>query len=145
MIAILDADKQGFLRSTTALIQTCGRAARNSEGRVIMYADVMTDAIKQTLAITEERRSIQIAYNKEHGITPTTVKRDISPLVAGEAAPEEQKVAEKPARYMTVAEVEKKIKAYEQEMRKAAKEMRFEDAARYRDLMREYQNFELEA
>lgn len=146
LVAILDADKQGFLRSATALIQTCGRAARNSEGRVIMYADVMTPAIQQALAITEERRAIQIAHNLKNGITPTSVKRDISPLIY-DAEPEtkKRKTAEKPERYMTTSEVEKKIKTYEQEMRKAAKERRFEDAARFRDLMRSYQNFELEA
>lgn len=146
LVAILDADKQGFLRSTTALIQTCGRAARNSEGRVIMYADVMTDAIKKTLEVTDERRKVQMAYNTEHGITPTTVKRDITALVEAEATPEPVRaVREKPEHYLTVTEIENKIKQYELEMRKAAKEMRFEDAAKFRDLMREYQNFELQA
>ena len=145
LVAILDADKQGFLRSETALIQTCGRAARNSEGRVIMYADVMTDAIKNTLKITEERREVQMAYNKEHGITPTTVKREITALVEGEVAAPLRAVKEKPEHYMTVTEIENKIKQYELEMRKAAKEMRFEDAARFRDLMREYQNYELQS
>lgn len=146
LVAILDADKQGFLRSQTALIQTCGRAARNSEGRVIMYADVMTDAIKKTLEVTEARRQVQMAYNTEHGITPTTVKRDIIALVEADQAPAPARaVKQKPERYMTATEVENKIKQYELEMRKAAKEMRFEDAARFRDLMREYQNFELQS
>lgn len=147
LVAILDADKQGFLRSETALIQTCGRAARNSQGRVIMYADVMTSAITKTLEVTEARRQVQMDYNTAHGITPTTVKRDIIALVEADAAPVSpaRAVKEKPERYMTATEVENKIKQYELEMRKAAKEMRFEDAARFRDLMREYQNFELQS
>lgn len=146
LVAILDADKQGFLRSETALIQTCGRAARNSEGRVIMYADVITDSIKKTLEVTEARRKVQMAYNAEHGITPTTVKREITALVEDEGVKVPVcTVKEKPERYMTATEVENKIKQYELEMRKAAKEMRFEDAARFRDLMREYQNFELQS
>lgn len=146
LVAILDADKQGFLRSTSSLIQTCGRAARNSEGRVIMYADQVTDAIRKTLDVTEKRRIIQHAYNEKHGIVPTTVKREIAPLVemeyieAHEPAP---KAAEKQHEYLTVDDIEKKVKEYEQEMKNAAKEMRFEDAARFRDLMREYQNLEL--
>src|SRR5690606_33660394 len=77
LVAILDADKEGFLRSETALIQTCGRAARNSEGRVIMYADKKTKSIEKTLEVTQERRKIQQEYNKKHGITPQTVKREI--------------------------------------------------------------------
>lgn len=142
LVAILDADKQGFLRSTTSLIQTCGRAARNSEGRVIMYADTITPSIQETLRTTEERRAIQIAYNYAHGITPTTVRREILPLIHEEGE-KVKKVAEQPEKYMTVAEVEKKIAFFEQQMRQAAKEMRFEDAAQFRDLMRSYQNFEV--
>lgn len=146
LVAILDADKQGFLRSTSALIQTCGRASRNSEGRVIMYADIITPPIQHTLDITETRRVIQMEYNLKHGITPTTVKREITPLVEAEEAPlPVMKLKEKPEHYLTTAEVEKKIEFYKQEMRKAAKEMRFEDAAELRDKMREYQNFELES
>lgn len=143
LVAILDADKQGFLRSTTALIQTCGRAARNSEGRVIMYADVMTPPILQAVDVTEKRRVIQMAYNQEHGIIPTTVKREIAPLIEEEKKP--QAAAEKHEAYLTASEVEKKIKFYKAEMKKAAQEMRYEEAAHFRDLMREYQNFELES
>lgn len=152
LVAILDADKEGFLRSETSLIQTCGRAARNSEGRVIMYADKMTKAIKKTLEITEDRRKIQNAYNEEHGIVPRTVKREISLLVE----PEEEEAlyehgkqakllvaAEEHHEYLTPDEVMKKIQYYEKEMKTAAKEMRFEDAAHYRDLMRKYQELEL--
>ena len=145
LVAILDADKQGFLRSASSLIQTCGRAARNNEGRVIMYADVITLAIKETLEITESRRKIQMSYNQQHGITPTTVRREISPLVDIEPTEQKEalKVAEKPHVYLTLEEIEKKVKFYEQEMKKAAKEMRFEDAARFRDLMKEYRSYEL--
>src|SRR4029077_5423229 len=78
LVAILDADKEGFLRSDTSLIQTCGRAARNENGRVIMYADTITGSIKRTVAITERRRKLQQEYNEKHGITPKTVKREIA-------------------------------------------------------------------
>ncbi len=150
LVAILDADKQGFLRSQTALVQTCGRAARNSEGRVIMYADVQTDAIRNTLAITEQRRARQIAYNKEHGITPKTIKRDLG-VEMGLAKDDldEKKdepvmtVHEKRHEYLTPKDLEKKIKEYERLMRQAAKEFRYEDAAKYRDLMRKYKNMEI--
>lgn len=150
LVVILDADKQGFLRSETSLIQTCGRAARNVEGRVIMYADKMTEAITKTVEVTHARRAIQKAYNEQHGIVPRTTKRDISLLVE----PEEEITyppaheaaifaAEEEHEYLTPVEIDKKIKHYELEMKKAAKEMRFEDAAEYRDLMRKYQQIEL--
>ena len=152
LVAILDADKEGFLRSETSLIQTCGRAARNEDGRVIMYADKMTKAIISTVEITRKRRINQEAYNKEHGIQPTTTKRDIGLLLE----PEDESVhypdhikdatllaAEKPHQYLSLEEVRLKAKEYEMEMKKAAKERRFEEAARFRDLMREYQEIEL--
>lgn len=152
LVAILDADKEGFLRSETSLIQTCGRAARNAEGRVIMYADTITGSIQRTLDITRARRVHQENYNKEHGITPQTVKREISVLVE----PEEDQVsypiqmadkilqaAEEKHHYLTLDEVRQKIKECDAEMRKAAKEMRFEDAAEWRDQMRHYQQIEL--
>ncbi len=150
LVAILDADKQGFLRSETSLVQTCGRAARNSEGRVIMYADVETVAIRNTLAVTEARRARQMAYNKEHGITPRTIKRDLGvemglpkdALEAHEGEPV-RTVHEKRHEYLTPKDLEKKIKEYERLMRQAAKEFRFEDAAKYRDLMRKYKNMEV--
>lgn len=153
LVAILDADKEGFLRSETALIQTCGRAARNAEGRVIMYADKMTTAIKKAVEITEKRRKIQQEYNTKHGITPTTVKREIAPLVEQEvqevaySTPTHQKellVAEESNEYLTSEEIEAKIKKYEAEMKKAARELRFEDAAHYRDLLRRYQQMEIQ-
>jgi excinuclease ABC subunit B len=152
LVAILDADKEGFLRSETALIQTCGRAARNVEGRVVMYADKITKSIERTVEITQKRRIVQDAYNKEHGITPRTTKREISLLVE----PDEERVtypkhieddtlmaAEEGRHYLTLDEVRKKIKEYDAEMKKAAREMRFEEAAKFRDLMREYQQIEL--
>lgn len=152
LVAILDADKEGFLRSQTSLVQTCGRASRNAQGRVIMYADKITGSIEQTLKITKNRREHQAEYNRQHGITPQTVRREIGLLVE----PEEERIvypqhvkdetlmaAEKPHHYLTVVEVREKIKEYETEMRKAAKEMRFEEAAHFRDLMKEYQQLEL--
>src|SRR5262249_33265778 len=125
LVAILDADKEGFLRSETSLIQTCGRAARNAEGRVIMYADKLTKAINQTIAITERRRKMQEEYNTLHGIVPKTVRREIAPLV--EASPTEEpaygyngslerQVAEGPSEYLTEAELLEKIQFYEAEM-----------------------------
>lgn len=153
LVAILDADKEGFLRSETALVQTCGRAARNEEGRVIMYADKITKAIAATLQITEHRRAIQEAHNKAHGITPRTVKREITLLVEEEETPvvtypkgkkgAAKLVAEERHEYLTPDEVHKRIAHYEKEMKLAAKEMRFEDAASYRDQMRSYQQMEL--
>lgn len=154
LIAILDADKEGFLRSTTSLIQTCGRAARNSEGRVIMYADKMTNAINTTLAITEKRRALQKKYNEDHGITPTTIKREISLLFE---EPEEPKqvtypkgvtdkfyVSEPAHEYLTTVELQAKVIHYETLMRQAAKDLKFEDASHYRDLMRKYQQMAVE-
>lgn len=152
LVAILDADKEGFLRSETSLIQTCGRAARNVEGRVIMYADTLTGSIKRTLEITRARRIHQEEYNREHGITPRTVKREISVLVesdedqvsySSQFADQILKAAEETHHYLTIDEVRKQIKECEGEMRKAAKEMRFEDAAEWRDKMRHYQQIEL--
>ncbi len=150
LVAILDADKEGFLRSETALIQTCGRAARNAEGRVIMYADKMTSAIRNTIQITEGRRQVQEAYNTKHGIIPTTVKRDISPLIAEveEAVYETGErgiahAADASHAYMTPQEIRGKIAEYAELMKTAAKELRFEDAAHFRDLMRKYEELEL--
>lgn len=148
LVVILDADKEGFLRSETSLIQTCGRAARNAEGRVIMYADKMTKAIVRTLEITNTRRAMQESYNLEHGVTPRTVKREISALVEEELVtytPVEQtaQVAEEGQEYLTPKEIINKVNFYESEMKKAAKEMRFEEAAKLRDLMRKYQQMEL--
>jgi len=150
LVAILDADKEGFLRSETSLIQTCGRAARNEQGRVIMYADKMTKAINRTIEITESRRTIQQTYNEKHGITPRTVKREITLLVEPEkevmypsAKEAPMMAAEEKHEYMTSEEIDQKIKYYEAEMKKASKDLRFEDAARSRDLMRRYQQIKM--
>jgi excinuclease ABC subunit B len=149
LVAILDADKEGFLRSETSLIQTCGRAARNAEGRVIMYADKMTGSIKRTVDITQRRRQQQEEYNQKHGITPRTVKREISVLVeeavkySTHLSETALMAAEEPHHYLTIEEARQKIKEFEVEMKKAAKDMRFEDAAYFRDLMRQYQQIEM--
>jgi excinuclease ABC subunit B len=145
LVVILDADKEGFLRSETALIQTCGRAARNVRGRVILYADKRTEAIRNTIEITEGRRAHQEAYNREHDIIPKSAKRgEVASLeetfgFAEEPLPE--KTTKK--KELDVPDLEAKIKECEIEMRRAAKELRFEDAARARDLMRYYQNLEM--
>lgn len=152
LVAILDADKEGFLRSETSLIQTCGRAARNVEGRVIMYADKITKSIQRTLDVTRARRIVQDEYNQKHGITPKSVKRDISVLMESDEdqlaystqfADNVLKAAEEQHHYLTLDEVRKKIKECDHEMRQAAKEMRFEDAADWRDKMRNFQQIEL--
>ncbi len=140
LVCILDADKEGFLRSETALIQTCGRAARNVLGRVILYADKMTQAIKNTLAITLERRAIQELYNTQHGITPrSTTRGAIQDLgeVAHTLAEEEGKEE------LDAEEIEIKIHEHETLMRKAAKELRFEEAAEHRDKLAQYQKLRL--
>ena len=140
LVVILDADKEGFLRSETALIQTCGRAARNIRGRVILYADKKTNAIQNTMEITAKRRSYQSAYNEAHGIVPRSTKR-------GEGASLEETfgIAEEAPKKQEedLSDLEAKIKECGIEMRKAAKEFRFEDAARFRDQMRHYQTLEM--
>ena len=146
LVAILDADKEGFLRSQTALIQTCGRASRNSEGRVIMYADKMTNSIKNCLLITQKRRAHQEAYNAKHNITPTTVKRSIAEsLEESFGLPPEKEEAVKPVyiRPLTVDDLEEKIKETKKFMFKAAKELDFETAAKHRDQLRYYQSLEI--
>ncbi len=145
LVAILDADKEGFLRSETALLQTCGRAARNLHGRVIMYADRITSAIQKTIAVTEERRIHQQAYNEQHGIIPTTTKRErIEDLAEtfGDILPT-PRAKEGESVHLTHDELTAKIRECETEMRAAAKELRFEDAAHFRDLLRHYRQLEL--
>lgn len=141
LVAILDADKQGFLRSETALIQTCGRASRNAEGRVIMYADQMTDAIRNTVRTTKLRRERQMAHNKKHGITPRTIERPLG-IEMGLSHEEEAILEEHKESYFTPTELEQKVKEQEKLMKLAAKEFRFEDAAHHRDLMHHYQELE---
>ncbi|AJA48848.1 UvrABC system protein B [Clostridium pasteurianum DSM 525 = ATCC 6013] len=135
LVAILDADKEGFLRSETSLVQTIGRAARNSESKVIMYADTITRSMDKAISETNRRRTIQIEYNTKNGIVPTTVKKDIREIL------EISKVAEEKAEYNSLEEavnannenIEKVIKKYEEEMKQAAKDLQFETAARLRD------------
>ena len=144
LVAILDADKEGFLRSETSLIQTCGRAARNSEGRVILYADKMTKAILATMSTTKNRRAVQEAYNKENNLTPTTVRRAILPLVYGDKEESSFPVETlfKNERLNSGA-VERKIKEVERMMKKKAKELQFEEAARLRDELVALKRFEI--
>ena len=138
LVAILDADKEGFLRSEVSLIQTIGRAARNSEGHVIMYADVMTDSMKKAIQETERRRSIQEAYNKEHGITPMTIKKAVRDLITVSKAVAETEVKlKKDPESMSRKELMKLIAQVEKQMRAAAADLNFEQAAELRDKMLE--------
>ena len=134
LVAILDADKEGFLRSETSLIQTIGRAARNADGRVIMYADVITDSMRHAIEETQRRREIQKKYNDEHGITPTTIKKAVRDLIAiSKAATEPKADMEKDIESMSHKELEKLLKELSKQMHKAAAELDFERAAELRD------------
>jgi excinuclease ABC subunit B len=145
LVAILDADKEGFLRGETSLIQTIGRAARNIEGTVLMYADKETDAMRAALSETERRRAIQTAYNEEHGITAATIVKGISDIA--EFLQSESKLPGKGGRRrrrtgasaapMSLSELEQTIVELEEEMLAAAEELRFEYAARVRDEIRD--------
>ena len=147
LIAILDADKEGFLRSETSLIQTIGRAARNVDGHVIMYADTITDSMRRAIDETERRRAIQMKYNEEHGITPQTIKKAVRDLISisKKVAAEELRM-EKDPESMSKEELEKLIRDVSKQMRKAAAELNFEAAAELRDKMIElkqmYQEFD---
>lgn len=136
LVAILDADKEGFLRSETSLIQTVGRAARNAEGHVIMYADRMTDSMKNAIGETERRRGIQQAYNAEHGITPTTIKKAVRELIRISKKVEVQSLdMEKDPESMSKKELEAAVKMVTKKMHTAAAELNFEAAAQLRDQM----------
>lgn len=136
LVAILDADKEGFLRSETSLIQTIGRAARNSKGHVVMYADVMTDSMRNAIEETNRRREIQKAYNKEHGITPTTIKKAVRDLIAVSKAVAETEVKlKKDPESMSKKELKNLISQLEKQMRQAAADLNFEQAAELRDKM----------
>ncbi|HEY9117720.1 MAG TPA: helicase-related protein, partial [Roseivirga sp.] len=151
LVAILDADKEGFLRNQRSLIQTIGRAARNENGQVIMYADVVTYSMQEAIDETNRRRNIQIAYNKEHGITPTTVKKSKEAIMNQTSVAdskknrknyyvesEEHSVAADPVvAYMGKAGLEKMIQKTQKSMEKAAKELDFMEAARLRDELNE--------
>ena len=136
LVAILDADKEGFLRSETSLIQTIGRAARNSDGHVIMYADKITDSMRVAIEETERRRALQQAYNEAHGITPQTIRKSVRDLIAisKKVAADEMKYAKDPES-MSKKELEKTIAEIQKKMQKAAAELNFEAAAEYRDKM----------
>ena len=136
LVAILDADKEGFLRSETSLIQTIGRAARNSEGHVIMYADNMTDSMRLAIEETERRREIQKAYNEEHGITPQTIKKAVRDLISiSKEVAQKDLQFEKDPESMSAKELEKLIGEVQKKMKKAAAELDFETAAMLRDQM----------
>lgn len=134
LVAILDADKEGFLRSETSLVQTIGRAARNSEGHVIMYADNMTDSMKKAISETERRRALQEKYNEEHGITPTTIKKAVRDLIriSKDVAEVESRI-EKDPESMDETEILNLVAKLEKKMKKAATELDFETAAELRD------------
>lgn len=145
LVAILDADKEGFLRSETSLIQTIGRAARNADGRVIMYADVITDSMRHAIEETQRRREIQKKYNDEHGITPTTIKKAVRDLIAiSKAAAEPKADMEKDIESMSHKELEKLLKELSKQMHKAAAELDFERAAELRDRIIEIKKSMLE-
>ena len=135
LVAILDADKEGFLRSETSLIQTIGRAARNAEGQVIMYADSVTDSMERALRETNRRREIQMAYNKEHGIVPKTIVKSVAEIIEISA----KDTIDKKGKRLSRMEKEKLIKAYTAEMKEAAKLLEFEQAAFLRDKIRKLQ------
>lgn len=141
LVAILDADKEGFLRSETSLVQTIGRAARNSEGRVIMYADTITRSMKAAIDETNRRRQIQDAYNKQHGITPTTIKKAIRDLISTGADVDMDSHKngrdEKDVESMSKKELQEAIRKYTKRMETAAAELNFEMAAEYRDRLKE--------
>lgn len=142
LVAILDADKEGFLRSETSLIQTVGRAARNSEGHVIMYADVMTESMRTAIEETARRRSLQEAYNKEHGITPTTIQKAVRDVISiSREIAKTTKGLEKDPESMSHNEIKKLIQKLEKQMRKAAADLNFELAAELRDQMLECKEY----
>ena len=134
LVAILDADKEGFLRSETSLIQTIGRAARNAQGRVIMYADTMTDSMRMAIEETNRRRAVQEAYNEEHHITPQTIKKAVRDLISISKKADIAE-AQKDPESMSRRELEKWIQETEKKMRKAAADLNFEAAVELRDQM----------
>ena len=135
LVAILDADKEGFLRSETSLIQTIGRAARNAEGKVVMYADKVTGSMERAIAETDRRRAKQIAYNAEHGITPATVKKNVEDVLAGlyQGDVDMNRVTAQVEKPMAGANLQAHLDGLREEMRKAAENLEFEEAARLRD------------
>jgi excinuclease ABC subunit B len=141
LVAILDADKEGFLRGETSLIQTIGRAARNVEGKVLMYADKETAAMRAAIEETERRRAIQREYNERHGITPATIVKGISDIAeflqSESKVPRSRRRRQRAAGAMSPAEIEKAVVDLEEEMLAAAEDLRFEYAAKLRDEIRD--------
>jgi excinuclease ABC subunit B len=138
LVAILDADKEGFLRSETSLIQTIGRAARHVEGKVLMYADQVTDSMKSAISETQRRRKIQEAYNRANGIDPQSIRKKVSDILLGMAVEGRAPTPDKKRRRrerpeMPTEELERLIQSLEEEMHQAARDLRFEYAARLRD------------
>jgi excinuclease ABC subunit B len=156
LVAVLDADKEGFLRSERSLTQTCGRAARNAEGLVILYADTITGSMQRTIEETGRRRAIQEKYNQERGIIPTTIRSRVKDslnqhLAASgyapwdDSAPEKGLLAAEPLpAYGSIKELEKEIKKLEKEMQTAAQELAFEQAAALRDRIKALRKLEIE-
>jgi len=145
LVAILDADKEGFLRSETSLIQTIGRAARNAEGRVIMYADRITGSMERALAETNRRREKQVAYNEEHGITPSTIKKNVEDIIAGlyKGDTDQSRVTAKVEKPLVGANLQAHLEGLRAEMRKAAEDLEVEEAARLRDEVHRLEAVEL--
>jgi excinuclease ABC subunit B len=143
LVAILDADKEGFLRSGTSLVQTIGRAARNVDGTVLMYADSITDSMRAAIDETQRRRQIQLAYNAEHGIDPQTIRKQVTDILLAlrgeeaEAATAAKQRVVTPPEGMPTEDLERLIQSLEEEMHQAAKDLRFEYAARLRDEVHE--------
>ncbi len=146
LVAILDADKEGFLRSNRSLIQTFGRAARNVDGRVILYADKQTPSMREAISETDRRRLIQESHNRAHGITPESIKKDVAPVFTfasepAETGSETERVAEKVESYGNLDNIDKAIREIEKEMKDAAKALEFEKAAEMRDRIKALQKF----
>jgi excinuclease ABC subunit B len=146
LVAILDADKEGFLRSAGSLIQTMGRAARNVDGTAILYADVVTDSMRAAIAETNRRRELQAAYNREHGITPESIRKNIGELLSSVYEADYASIPEvaedKAERFLTVDEIDREVKVLEKQMREAAKALEFEKAAAIRDRIKALRNRE---
>jgi excinuclease ABC subunit B len=147
LVAILDADKEGFLRSERSLIQTCGRAARNVRGTVLLYADQVTGSMQRAIEESERRRRIQLEYNKAHDITPASIQKDIDDILGSVYEADYVTVptiAEEEAQYLTPERIRKMMKDLEKKMKQAAKKLEFEEAAFLRDEIRALEKKDLE-